>query len=145
MRGLIVGACGIVMIALTAPAAHAQTGTEAELLKLDQERCKAITDSNWTRYSELMADDLVHIHATGRVENKAQVLEGMKNSPRATYRGGEITVRVYGDTAVMVGSQFNKVGTQQPTESAVTQVWVRRAGNWKQVSFQASRKAPPSK
>lgn len=141
MRGLIVGACGM-MIALTAQTAHAQP--VAELLKLDQERCKAITDSNWTRYSELMADDLVHIHATGRIENKTQVLEGMKKSPRATYRGGEITVRVYGDTAVMVGSQFNKVGTQQPTESAVTQVWVRRAGNWKQVSFQASRKAPPS-
>jgi hypothetical protein len=67
----------------------------------------------------------------------------MKASPRATYRGGQITVRVYGDSAVMIGSQFNKVGTQQPTESAVTQVWVRRAGKWQQVSFQATRKAPP--
>lgn len=144
MHALIRGACGIAMIALTGSVAQAQTATEAELLKLDQERCKTITESDWTRYSELMADDLVHIHATGRIENKTQVLEGMRKSPRATYRGGEIRVRVYGDTAVMVGSQFNKVGTQPPTESAVTQVWVRRAGKWQQVSFQASRKAPPA-
>jgi hypothetical protein len=144
MRGLTVGACGLAMILATGSFVRTQTPAEAELLKLDQERCKAITESNWTRYSELMADDLVHIHATGRIENKTQVLEGMRASPRATYRGGEITVRVYGDTAVMVGSQFNKVGTQQPTESAVTQVWVRRAGKWQQVSFQATRKAPPA-
>jgi hypothetical protein len=144
MRARALGACGIALFVLSASVVHAQSATEVELLKLDQERCKAITESNWTRYSELMADDLLHIHATGRIENKEQVLAGMKASPRTTYRGGEIKVRVYGDSAVMTGSQFNKVGSQAPTESAVTQVWVRRTGKWQQVSFQATRKAPPA-
>jgi hypothetical protein len=144
MRALAVRACGIAMMVLSGSIVLAQSAVETELLKLDQERCTAITESNWTRYSELMADDLLHIHATGRIENKEQVLAGMKASPRKTYRGGEIKVRAYGDFAVMTGSQFNKVGDQAPTESAVTQVWVRRAGKWQQVSFQATRKAPPS-
>jgi hypothetical protein len=120
-------------------AAAAEDSAAAVLLKLEQERCKAISEQNFSRLSDLLAEDLVHVHTSGAAQDKATYLNGLKGRPRTTYRGKDLKVRVYGNVAVMTGAQFNQSPGNNPAqEMFVTQVWVRAADTWKQSSFQAT-------
>jgi len=111
------------------------------LKTLEQERCRALSEEDWPTLEGLLADDYTHVHTTGRVETKPVYIKGMKERPRETSRG-ELSVRVYGDTAVMAGTQTNKSERSGQTElmnSQVIQVWVKQAGGWKLVAAQNTR------
>jgi ketosteroid isomerase-like protein len=92
----------------------------------------------------LVDDDLVHIHASGRIDTKADYLLGVEN--RFVFRDvarQDLTVRAYGDIAVATGGLTQTVeivGTPEKRQmkAVVTQVWRRREGAWRQVSFQAT-------
>ena len=112
--------------------------TISKLLELDRDRCRAVSEGDHGRLAELLAEDLVHVHATGHHQNKRDFIETIKKSPRTSKRG-EVKVRVYGDVAVMTGPQFNEMRDGERTELMVTQVWVRRDGGWQQASFHGSR------
>src|SRR5690349_21347517 len=94
---------------------------------LEQERCRALSTQDWPVLEGLLADDYTHVHTTGRIENKTIYIAGMKERPRETSRG-ELSVRIYGGTAVMAGTQTNKTERSGQTElmhSQVIQVWVK--------------------
>jgi hypothetical protein len=113
----------------------------AELSKLEQERCRALSEQDWPVLEALLADDYTHVHTTGRVEDKSTYISGMKERPRATSRG-DLSVRVYGDSAVMMGTQTNKTDRGGHTElmhSQVIQVWVKQGSGWKVVAGQNTR------
>jgi hypothetical protein len=115
-----------------------------EIEKLEQERCRALMESNLAALADLVGDDLVHVHAGGSVENKVDYLEGVKTRLQfhRVERDG-MRVRSYGDMAVATGrlsqSITNRVtGKRLDLEIFTTQVWVRRSGTWKQTSFQGT-------
>jgi ketosteroid isomerase-like protein len=115
----------------------------ATLLRLEQERCRALSEKDWSALDALLSDDYTHVHTTGRVEDKPTYIQGMKARPRETSRG-DLTVRIYGDSAVMMGLQTNK--TQGPDgtnlmHSQVIQVWVKQGGSWRLVAGQNTRAA----
>src|SRR5437879_3673886 len=110
---------------------------------LEQERCRALSEQDWPVLEGLLADDYTHVHTTGRVETKPVYIKGMQERPRATSRG-DLSVRVYGDSAVMMGTQTNKTARAGQTElrhSQVIQVWVKQAAGWKLVAAQNTRGA----
>src|SRR6266567_3595536 len=112
------------------------SGVVATLKGLEQERCRALTEKDWPALEGLLAGDYTHVHTTGRVETKAIYIQGMKERPRETSRG-ELSLRFYGDTAVMMGTQTNKTERGGQTELMhlqVIQVWVKQAGGWKLVA-----------
>jgi hypothetical protein len=120
-----------------------ESTTISTLVHLEQKRCRALSEKDWPGLESLLSDDYTHVHTTGRVENKSVYLQGMKERPRQTSRG-DLTVRVYGETAVMMGTQTNKTqqaGTPAVMESLVTQVWVRQGSNWRLVAAQNTRSA----
>jgi ketosteroid isomerase-like protein len=115
----------------------------AELTKLEQERCRALSEKDWPALEALLSEDYTHVHTTGRVEDRPTYLQGMKERPRETSRG-PLSVRVYGDSAVMMGSQTNKTQGHDGTSlmhSAVIQVWVKQGSGWKLVAAQNTRVA----
>jgi ketosteroid isomerase-like protein len=121
--------------------AETVVATVAMLQALEQERCRALSEQDWPALDRLLAADYTHVHTTGRVEDKSVYVQGMKERPRETSRG-ELTVRVYGDTAVMAGAQTNRTERSGKTElmhSQVIQVWVRHADGWKLVAAQNTR------
>jgi ketosteroid isomerase-like protein len=117
---------------------------KSEIYRLENERCQAAMARDLKALAALVDDDLVHIHASGRVETKAEYLRGIekrfifKNVARQ-----DLTVRVYADVAVATGGVTQTVeilGTSDTRQmkAVVTQVWRRRDGAWRQVSFQAT-------
>ena len=108
------------------------------ITELESERCRALTSVDAAALSLLLADDYVHVHGNGHVDDKSGFIRGMRERPRTAERG-ELTIRVYGDAAVITGIQSNKFrqAGSRVTSNFVTQVARRSsAGNWQFVSFQ---------
>jgi ketosteroid isomerase-like protein len=115
-----------------------------ELLALEAQRCRAISAGDLAALGGLLHDDLVHVHATGRAQDKQEYLSSLGGKPRTTTRR-DLAVRVYGGTAVMTGVLLNAFGQgadRQVSEAYATQVWVASNGGWRLASFAASGPVP---
>ena len=113
------------------------TATINAILAREEQRCQAISNQRWEELATMLTDDLTHIHMPGRQEDKATYMAGVRNNPRTVTRK-DLQVRVYADTAVMTGEMTN-TRDGRVDHARVTQVWVRKGGEWYQAAFQASR------
>ena len=128
--------------------ADALSKDEAEIQALEATRLTALAANDVEAVGQLMAEDLVHIHATGAVQNKAQYLAQLAELPRTTQRTS-LAIRTYGDVAVLTGQVVNtlKRAPHLPAESThmvVSQVAHRQAGRWTFVSFHSTRLTTPA-
>jgi ketosteroid isomerase-like protein len=147
MRKIILGVCILAITSLAgACPAYAQNPL-AELQKADEQRMKAISDGDLAAVGALLADDYVHVHNTGEVNNKSQYLAFLQTHPRKSSRAPDANVitHVYGDVAVMVGPQINNADSANPTAFTLTIVWRKIAGAWKQVAVQYTSLPAPKK
>ena len=118
----------------------------AEIRELEQQRGRALVEADLKTMAELVADDVVHIHASGLVEDKAAYLLGVETKLdfQRVERPAPLTVRVYGDVAVATGPLDQTVAIKGPgtvieMSTITTQVWVKKGSSWVQNSFQATR------
>jgi len=115
-----------------------------EIEALEQRWRDAIVSNNVAEMDHLLADDYIGISANGTVETKAQALALRKaGTVKITQLDlNDLKVRVYGDTAV-VTSKADLAGTNGQSDISgnyrYTRVYNRRLGQWKIVSFEASR------
>lgn len=111
---------------------------------LEQQWRNALVTNNVAQMDHLLADDYIGITSNGTVETKTQALDQRRaGTVRITKLDLTDThVRVYGDTAV-VTSLADLEGTNGASniggEYRYTRVYARRLGQWKIVSFEASR------
>lgn len=120
---------------------------EARLLELEALRGTALVNRDQEALQTLFADDLVHIHTTGIVQTKAEVINHAMNVLHfMEVTRQNLKVRFYGpDVAVMTGGMINTMHLYATPEKVVTadarvtQVWARRGNTWQQVSFHACR------
>ncbi|HUB19863.1 MAG TPA: nuclear transport factor 2 family protein [Acidobacteriaceae bacterium] len=115
-----------------------------EIEALEQQWRQATVTNNIGEMNRLLADDYVGITSNGTVENKQQAL-AQRSAGTIRITKLDLTdtrVRVYGDTAV-VTSQAQLEGTNGTSDIGglyrYTRVYTRRLGEWKIVSFEASR------
>jgi ketosteroid isomerase-like protein len=123
---------------------HENHAIHKEIEALEMQWRQAIIANDVGQMDHLLADDYIGISANGTIETKAQALALRK---AGTMRISQLDltdfkVRVYGDTAV-VTSQANLEGTNGQSNIGgnyrYTRVYNRRLGQWKIVSFEASR------
>jgi ketosteroid isomerase-like protein len=111
---------------------------------LEMEWRQAQVDNNITVIADLLADDYVGITANGTIETKAQAIAQRKaGTVRITTLDlDDLKVRLYGDTAVVTSiADLQGVNGQSDISGKYryTRVYNRRLGQWKIVSFEASR------
>lgn len=123
---------------------------EQEVLAAEQARREAILADDMDALALLIADDVTHVHTTGVVQGKADLLHHVGGFLRfIDIERRNLKVRVIGqDHAVMTGEMTNTVARRGHDERVevnafVTQVWARRGGRWQAINFQATRLAPP--
>lgn len=130
-----------------APAATAKplpTGNvPATIRELENRWLTAIKNHDVAAVQALLADNYIGVSATGRFVNKASLLADMrkdKNTYDSATNSG-LTVRVHGDTAVIVGTT-RQVG-KDPAGKAFTytyrwtDTWVFRGGTWQCAASQS--------
>jgi hypothetical protein len=117
----------------------------AELIALEQRRNKALVANDMTLLGTMLADDLTYVHASGKLDTKATLLASIgKDYSYLESERGELSVRVFGDTAVMTGpAKFLLKVSSKPDPVTVpcnvTQVWVRQGGAWQLAAYHGSR------
>ncbi|RAS25168.1 MULTISPECIES: nuclear transport factor 2 family protein [unclassified Pseudomonas] len=116
------------------------------LLGLEAERQRALLQEDHVRLQTLFDDDLLYVHTTGLVHDKAQYLDYARDAVRyLAVERGELTVRVFADgLALMSGAQCNllqKRGGGEPVraEGFATQLWVKREEGWRIAAFHGTR------
>jgi ketosteroid isomerase-like protein len=123
---------------------HESHAIHKEIESLEMQWRDAVVGNNVSQMDHLLADDYIGISANGTVETKTQEL--------AQRRAGtiriqsldlsDLKVRVYGDTAV-VTSRAELTGVNGQSDISgnyrYTRVYNKRLGQWKIVSFEASR------
>lgn len=120
------------------------------VLACERRRGEALVRRDARELDALFADELVHIHATGDVMDKAQLLHYVLQVLQfLSLERGELRVRVHGDVAIMTGrmqSRMQRVGKPEPVASDAwaTQVWLRTPLGWRLASFHACRAAAPA-
>ncbi len=114
----------------------------SEIERLQRERCRALMARDVGEVAASVDDGLVHGHASGRIDTKAEYLRGVKE--RFVFQDvarQDLAVGVYGDIATGGLTQtVEMVGTSEKYQMKVlvTQVWRRRDGARRQVSFPAT-------
>lgn len=117
----------------------------AEVLAAEQRRRTALIEENYAQVEQVFADDLVYVHTSGLLHDKAQYLGYARDVVRyLDVQRDKLEVRIYGDTAVMTGFQtstLQKRGDSNTVkgEGFVTQVWVRGTDGWQIASFHGSK------
>ena len=111
---------------------------EQQIREAERARCDCLMRSDVDALSALMADDLVHIHGNGHIDDKAGYLDGVAKKFRFhNVERHDLRVRVYGAVAVMTGRLTQTVvvrATEQshPIEAVTTQTWNRTDRGWLQ-------------
>ena len=115
-----------------------------EIEALEMQWRQAQLDNNVSVIDHLLAEDYVGISANGTIETKQQVL-AMRKAGTMHFTQLDLTdvkIRIFGDTAV-VTSRADLQGTNGERDISgkyrYTRVYNRRLGQWKIVSFEASR------
>ncbi|MGZ8350242.1 MAG: nuclear transport factor 2 family protein [Allosphingosinicella sp.] len=118
----------------------------ATLIELEAARRDALVGDDMGRLAGLVADDVVHVHTTGNVHGKAELLDHAGRFLQfLEVKRGPLLVRPLGaEAAVMTGPMTNIVRRRGHDERVevnafVTQVWARRDDRWQIVSFHAVR------
>lgn len=131
---------------------HGHDALEHQLTARERQRRDALVGDDMGLLADLVTDDLVHVHTTGAVHGKAELLEHAGRHLRfLEVERGPLLVRALGEhAAVMTGTMTNTVRRRdQPDERVkvkafVTQLWVRDGEQWKIKSFHATRQSEPA-
>jgi ketosteroid isomerase-like protein len=138
------------IVCFLAPSAHAllpkheARAVHKEIESLEIKWRQAQVDNDIPTIDHLLADDYVGISANGTIETKSQAIAQRKaGTVRITQLDlDDLKVRLYGDTAVVTSkAELQGVNGQSDISGKYryTRVYNRRLGQWKIVSFEASR------
>ena len=124
----------------------AESADEAAVAQAIEALRKAFFGQEKTQLEALCADELSYGHSDGRVENKAQFINGVMTR-KATLKSltlSDHTITIVGTTAVARhtwASESETDGKATSTKIGVLQVWQKQDGAWKLLARQSVR--PP--
>lgn len=124
----------------------AATGTSEiarELTRIEQQLAATWKGGDCPAWGAMLAPEWSVIHITGSVMTKAEALEMCKapTVPIEAFEVDEISVRPFGDAAVVTGRTTVVTGGAAPGRVTLrfTDVFVRRASQWQVVASHATR------
>jgi ketosteroid isomerase-like protein len=137
--------CSVLLVALMAPAQQSKTDSEAAVSKIlqakEQEWLNAEKNHDAATFDKIVAYDWVAINPDGKRQTKGERAEEIKNAHTSTATLGDMKVRVFGDTAVVTGTD-DEVTVENGKKSSEHYVWtdvfVKRNGDWLVVASQTA-------
>jgi ketosteroid isomerase-like protein len=132
-----------------------ESETKAQVIGQEKAWSDAVIHHDAAKVASILADDFIGIDGRGFVTDKAAELKEAEPPP-ANSTGPQLvnedlsdfTARIYGDTAVLTltnTAHFSSKEKETEIKYRRTTVWVRNSGNWRCVSFHASRVLEPPK
>lgn len=114
-----------------------------DVLAAEAARCAAVAGADADAMHALLDDDYLHVTGGGGTMDRGQYIAWVGETARVHERR-DLSVRCYGDTAVIQGPLDNHMSTSDGgtrlIEAFVTQVLHRVDGQWRFVAFQITPK-----
>lgn len=136
----------VVVLVVPALAQRPATGVDHEIHAMETQWNDARARADIAVLDRILVDDWTVTHANGTTDTKATYLADLKSGARK-FTGGisesDVTIRVYGDTAVAAGSSQSSVtlnGQRQGGALHFTRVYVKRNGAWKMIVSHATQR-----
>ena len=123
------------------------TITAEEALRGEDARYAAQTSRDFAALQQLIGDDLVYIHSSAIVDDKAAYIETQRAGTviYRTMKRSDVAVRTYGCLAIITGQGNFDVtlkGQDTSVEIRFHSIWAKRAGTVQFVSWEATRVPP---
>ena len=115
----------------------------AEIEAVEARRRQALVDKNFTQLADTLGEDLLYVHSSAVSEDKALYLKKLTEGhySYSALKSLRRAHRVFGDIVVADGDLEIHVrvgGADKVVSSRYLQVWARRAGGWKMISWQST-------
>ncbi len=117
---------------------------EEELLKLEKAFAEGIVKNDLEGIGRLVTDDWIIIDPNGEIVDRTRFFEVIKSGALThdMMESEDFRVRVYGDSAVVIGVTRTKgkfMGQKFSTQERATDVFVKRDGRWQCVLTHLTR------
>ena len=118
--------------------------SEPEVIAADDRRFQAMVKQDWAGLDAALADDLVYVHSSARVESKAEHLGNLK-AGKPYYRGAaprERKVRMRGDVGIVNGvsdMHVENAGKENRFTVRYLAVYAKIAGRWQMTAWQSTK------
>lgn len=126
-------------------ACAALAAVEDDIRSADQQWAEAAKSADAAQLNRLLSNDLVYLHATGVVDDKASYIDKVK-SKRQKYDGivhSNVRIKVFGGHTAVLTARMRMHGTNAagPFDDQVlmTHVWVKGNGGWQLVAHQTTK------
>lgn len=129
-------------LSAAATAAPSEAAVARLIQQMEQDRIQIGVQKDMAALAAVTSDDYVQIDWVGKMVDKAATLERIKSSDMQSYRLEGVTVRVYGDVAIAVGTAVREGRTGERNISGsfrYTRVYAKKDGRWQVVHFQQTR------
>jgi ketosteroid isomerase-like protein len=149
LRGVIVHICFLSLVLSAALTVHAQqpkadsdAAISQTLQAMEQAWLNAEKNHDAAAFEKIAADDWIAITPDGKSQNKAERATEIKAAHTTSATLGDMKVRVFGDTAVVTGTD-DEVTTEGGKKSSDHYVWtdvfVKRNDKWLAVASQTAQ------
>ena len=147
-RGLSVAgalALGVPSLLFGSPA-FAEAGDEAAVKQNVERLLEALLKADKAQLERLSADQLSYGHSDGRVQNKAEFIDGVMTR-KATVKSinfPDLKIAVAGDAAIarhIYESESETDGKPNSVKIGTLAVWQKQGGNWKLLARQGYKLA----
>lgn len=128
----------------TAKAQNNQGSSQQEIINLERTKDTAYQTGDKQTLDQLYADDYVAISSSGVNTTKKHILDFFSRpNIFEIHRSDELSVRIFGDTAIVTGVQKRKfykdIKPGGEDSLRFTDIYVRQQGQWKIVAAQFTR------
>jgi ketosteroid isomerase-like protein len=136
------------VVAVSTGFAQDPTAAAKDIRAIERQWNEARVEADVATLDRILAPDWTVTHGDGTINTKAEYLADLKSGARqfsADVKEDDLTVRVYGDTAVASGLSDSTVTYNgKPSGGALrfTRVYVRRDGRWVMIVSHATRRNP---
>jgi uncharacterized protein (TIGR02246 family) len=131
----------------TAAVPRAQASDEAAVAAVIEGMRKALVAGDGAALKDILADQLVYVHSSGKVEDKAEVID-IVGGKKTVYRNvafDEVRVTMAGQANAIARAVFSgeaeSGGKVNPFKVGTMMVFARQDGKWRLIARQAFRLA----
>ncbi|HKA20238.1 MAG TPA: nuclear transport factor 2 family protein [Blastocatellia bacterium] len=114
---------------------------EQEIRQVEDKRREGLLRGDTTTLDQIFADDYSVVNQFGQVQTKAEMMYALKSGALKFESVVEdnVSIRVYGDAAVLTGRATSKHEGRESTQLRFTRVYLKRQGRWQTVAYQVTR------
>jgi len=118
--------------------------SEHDAIAADDRRFQAMVKQDWAALNSALADDLVYVHSTARVESKKEHVSNLQ-AGKPNYRGAsprDRKVRMRGDVGIINGvseMHVENAGKEQHFTIRYLAVYAKIADRWQMTAWQSTK------